>query len=63
MTASLATPLAAGLLGTPLGTLLVALVGLAAVVLVGRILLNLAWRLLLVDIVVVGALYTAGVLL
>ncbi|NHN59702.1 MULTISPECIES: hypothetical protein [Halorussus] len=53
----------AGLLATPLGQLLVGLVALAAVVLVGRILLNLAWKLLLVAIVVVGGVYTAGVLL
>lgn len=55
--------LAAGLLATPLGKLLVGLLALAAVVLVGRILLNVAWKLLLVAIVVVGALYTTGVLL
>ncbi|UPV74908.1 hypothetical protein M0R89_02290 [Halorussus limi] len=55
--------LAAGLLGTPLGQLLVGLVALAAIVLVGRVLLSVAWKLLLVAIVVVGGLYTAGVLL
>jgi hypothetical protein len=55
--------LAAGLLATPLGKLLVGLVALAAIVLVGRIVLSIAWKLLLVAIVVVGALYTAGVLL
>jgi hypothetical protein len=55
--------LAAGLLATPLGKLLVGLVALAAVVLVGRILLSIAWKLLFVGIVVVGGLYTAGVLL
>jgi hypothetical protein len=55
--------LAAGLLATPLGKLLVGLVALAAVVLVGRVLLSIAWKLLLVGIVVVGGLYTAGVLL
>ena len=53
----------AGLLATPLGKLLVGLVALAAVVLVGRLLLSVAWKLLLVVIVVVGALYTAGVFL
>ena len=53
----------AGLLATPLGKLLVGLVVLAAVVLVGRVLLSLAWKLLLVAIVVVGGLYTAGILL
>jgi len=55
--------LAAGLPATPLGKLLVGLVALAAVVLVGRVLLSVAWKLLLVGIVVVGGLYTAGVLL
>lgn len=53
----------AGLMATPLGQLLVGLVALAAVVLVGRVLLSVAWKLLLVAIVVVGSLYTAGVLL
>ncbi|WP_246045630.1 hypothetical protein [Halorussus ruber] len=55
--------LAAGLLASPLGELLVGLVALAAIVLIGRIVLSVAWKLLLVAIVVVGALYTAGVLL
>jgi hypothetical protein len=55
--------LAVGLLATPLGKLLVGLVALAAVVLVGRVLLSIAWKLLLVAIVVVGGLYTAGVVL
>jgi hypothetical protein len=58
-----AGPLATGLLADPLGQLLVGLVALAAIVLVGRVLLSVAWRLLLVAIVVVGGLYTAGVLL
>ncbi|USZ67675.1 hypothetical protein NGM10_13180 [Halorussus salilacus] len=52
-----------GLLATPLGKLLAGLVVLAVVVLVGRIVLSVAWKLLLVAIVVVSALYTAGVLL
>ena len=52
-----------GLLATPLGKLLIGLVALAAIVLVGRIVLSVAWRLLVVAIVVVGGLYTAGVLL
>lgn len=55
--------LAAGLPATPLGKLLVALVAFAILVLVSRIVLNLAWKLLLVAIIVVGAFYTAGVLL
>jgi len=53
----------AGLLATPVGKLLAGLVVLAAVVLVGRIVLSVAWKLLLVAIVVTGAVYTAGVLL
>ena len=52
-----------GLLADPLGQLLVGLVALAAIVLVGRVLLSVAWKLLLVAIVVVGGLYTAGVIL
>ena len=55
--------LAIGLLATPLGKLLVALILLAVVVLVGRLVLSVAWKLLLVAIVVVGAAYTAGVLI
>lgn len=47
----------------PLGQLLVALVGLAAVVLVGRMVLSVAWKLLVVAILVLGALYTAGIVL
>lgn len=57
------TPLFVGLLATPLGKLLIGLVALAAIVLVGRIVLSVAWKLLVVAIVVVGGLYTAGVLL
>ncbi|WP_128476308.1 hypothetical protein [Halorussus pelagicus] len=52
-----------GLLATPLGKLLVGLVALAAIVLVGRVLLSVAWKLLIVAIVVVGGLYTTGVML
>jgi len=58
-----AGPFTSGLLADPLGQLLVGLVALAAIVLVGRVLLSVAWKLLLVAIVVVGGLYTAGVLL
>lgn len=47
----------------PLGQLLVALVGLAAVVLVGRVVLSVAWKLLVVAILVLSALYTAGIVL
>ncbi|MFB6136088.1 MAG: hypothetical protein ABEJ04_04965 [Halobacteriaceae archaeon] len=51
-------PLQSGpFLGTPLGKLLVAIVALAVIVFVGRLLLNLAWKLLLIAGVVVGVLY------
>jgi hypothetical protein len=56
-------PVLVGLLATPLGKLLVGLLALAVVVLVGRMVLSVAWKLLLVAIVVVGGLYTAGVML
>ena len=56
-------PLFVGLLATPLGKLLIGLVALAAIVLVGRVVLSVAWKLLVVAIVVVGGLYTAGILL
>lgn len=39
-----------------------ALVALAAVILVGRFLLRMAWRLVVVGIVVVAALYVLGLL-
>jgi len=52
-----------GLPASPLGQLLVGLVALAAVVLVGRVLLSIAWKLVLVAIVLVGGLYTAGVVM
>jgi uncharacterized protein (DUF697 family) len=54
---------ALGLPASPLGQLLVGLVALAAVVLVGRVLLSIAWKLVLVAIVLVGGLYTAGVVM
>ncbi|WP_198662116.1 hypothetical protein [Halorussus litoreus] len=52
-----------GLPATPLGQLLVGLVALALVVLVGRIVLSVAWKLVWVAITVVGAVYAAGVLM
>lgn len=55
-------PLFAGLLATPLGQLLLTLVALAVVVLVGRLILSLAWRVLTIAIVVVAVLYVFGVL-
>ncbi|MEE6209418.1 hypothetical protein U3A55_04480 [Salarchaeum sp. III] len=48
--------------GSPLGNLLVAIVALLVIVLVGRFLLSVAWKLLLVAGVVVAALYLLSVL-
>jgi hypothetical protein len=48
-----------GQLGT-VPSLLVGLIALAAVILVGRFVLNLAWRLVTIAIVVVGALWLLG---
>lgn len=47
---------------TPLGKLLFALVVLAVVLFVGRFVLNVAWRLLRVAIVVVGLLWLLSVI-
>lgn len=47
---------------TGLGKLLLALVGLAITVFVGRIVLQIAWKLVLVALVLVGLAYTYGVL-
>ncbi|WP_336002344.1 hypothetical protein [Halorientalis halophila] len=52
-------PLAFGPLGSP-PSLLVGLVALAVVLLVGRVLLSLAWRLVLIAAVVVGVLWIVG---
>ncbi|QDX40599.1 hypothetical protein [Salarchaeum sp. JOR-1] len=57
-----APALAAMGVGSPLGTLLVAIVALLVIVLVGRVLLSVAWKLLLVAGVVVAALYALSVL-
>ncbi|PSQ26177.1 hypothetical protein BRD03_10845 [Halobacteriales archaeon QS_9_68_17] len=45
---------------SPLGKLLVAIVALAVVVLVGRVVLSIAWKLLLIAGVVVAALYAVS---
>ncbi len=45
-----------GLLGTRLGQALAVIVGIAVVILVGRVFLKIAWRLVTVAAVVVGAL-------
>jgi len=45
-----------GLLGTQLGQALAVIVGIAVVILVGRVFLKIAWRLVTIAAVVVGAL-------
>ena len=44
-----------GLTSSPLGTLLVALVAITVIVLVGRFVLSVAWKLLVVATLLVGA--------
>lgn len=56
-------PLAAGLGGVPLQTVLIVLVALAVGVLLARVALSIAWKVLVVGILVVGAIYAVGVLL
>jgi hypothetical protein len=58
----LAPALLGGLFETQLGRLLVAIAVLAAVVLVGRVLLSVAWKILVVAGVVVAALYALSLL-
>ncbi|WP_128903854.1 hypothetical protein [Halorubrum amylolyticum] len=67
MTSSLAAlavsaPLQVGLLASPTGQLLVALVAVAVVIILGKFVLKLAWRLVTIGIVVVAALYLLSVL-
>ncbi|ATW87681.1 hypothetical protein halTADL_0885 [Halohasta litchfieldiae] len=50
-----ATLAQAGLLGTELGQLLIVLVGMLVVLVVGRLFLKIAWRLVTIGVVVVGA--------
>ena len=50
-----------GPLGSPVGILGV-LVVLAVVILVGRFLLSMAWRLVVIGLIVVGTLYVLGLL-
>jgi hypothetical protein len=52
-----------GFLDGPLGQLLLALVAVALVLLVGRVLLNVAWRLVTIAVVVVALLWLASVFL
>jgi len=46
---------------TPMGRLLVGLLVLAVVILVGRIVLRIAWKLVILAAVVVGVLYVLSV--
>ncbi|UWG49983.1 putative membrane protein [Halalkaliarchaeum sp. AArc-CO] len=46
--------LQAGLFATPIGQLLVVLVGIAIVILIGRLVLRIAWRLVTIAAVIVG---------
>lgn len=52
-----------GLLATPLGKLLVALVVIALVLILGRLVMNLAWRLLKIAIIIVGLLWLVSVVI
>lgn len=49
-------------LADPYGRLLVALLAVAAIVLVGRVVLAIAWRLLVLAALVVAALYVGSLL-
>lgn len=63
MLATLSVLALGGLTSSPLGTLLVALVAVTALVLVGRVVLSVAWKLLLVATVLVGAAWVATAVL
>ncbi|WP_256402506.1 hypothetical protein [Halorubrum salinum] len=56
------TPLQAGILASPTGQLLAALVAAAIVIVLGKFVLKLAWRLVTIGIVVVAAAYLLTVL-
>lgn len=45
-----------GIFASPLGQLLLALIGIAVVLIVGRFLLSLAWRIVTIAAVIVGLL-------
>lgn len=61
LTAFAAAPLqVGGILETPLGQLLAVLVGIGVVILVGRIVLRIAWRLVTVAALIVGLLLLAS---
>ncbi|WP_436927356.1 hypothetical protein [Halosimplex amylolyticum] len=61
MLSALALQSGLGPLASPVGILAV-LVVLAAIILIGRFLLSLAWRLVVIGIIVVGTLYILGLL-
>lgn len=52
-----------GLTSSPLGTLLVALVAITVIVLVGRFVLSVAWKLLVVATILVGAAWVVTTML
>jgi len=67
MTASLAAlasslPVQAGLLASQTGQLLVALVAVAIIIVLGKFVLKLAWRLVTIGIVVVAVFYLLSAL-
>ena len=45
----------AGILGTELGQLLIVLIGMLLVLVIGRVFLKIAWRLVTIGVVIVGA--------
>ena len=57
------TPLVASLGGIPLQTILVVLVAVAIGVLLARVALSIFWKVLVLGIIVVGAVYAAGILM
>jgi len=52
-----------GLLGGPIGQALLAIVAVGVVVVVGRVVLSVAWRLVTIAAVVVGLLFLASLFL
>jgi hypothetical protein len=52
-----------GMAATPLGKLLLALVAITVIVLVGRFVLSVAWKLLVVATIVVAGLWVVSTLL
>ncbi len=57
-----AVPLQPGVAGDPVARLLIALVAVALLVVVGKFVLSLAWRLITIGIVVVAVLYLLSTL-